>query len=483
MKQKTAKQMLGGVPIRTIPVEEMSRFSNKYAAIIEKFFVNNRDKLVYLHLFMFLFFLMIIVAPVYTIDPDEESTIFDNLQMFSNYALWGLWFPLVFLSVIFTGRSWCGLLCPMGAGSEWGNKIGFQLAIPKWLRWEGVPIVSFLVVTIWGQTVGVRDHPESALLVFGGTMLLAIIIGVLFGRSKRAWCRHMCPIGLLLGVFSRLGAVDFAPKKRREGGDRQTERGLCPTMIDINRKEESRHCIECFRCINPEARGGLFLRLRRPGEEIEKIRKANPNIAEVWFFFLGIGVALGGFLWLVLPQYQTGRQQLGEWFVDNGIFWVFESGPAWLMSVHPERREVFYWLDFISIVGFMVGFMILIGALLWLTTSLAAWLSGRFGGDSSYRDRFIELGYQYAPIAIISLIVGLGAKLFDLLTVFGVSPFFIQNIKLTIFAISFLWSLWLAWNILKNQGVAKRVRYIPMLPGAIGSLLVGVAWWPSIFGM
>jgi len=56
VKQKTAKQMLGGVPIRTIPVEEMSRFSNKYAAIIEKFFVNNRDKLVYLHLFMFLFF-------------------------------------------------------------------------------------------------------------------------------------------------------------------------------------------------------------------------------------------------------------------------------------------------------------------------------------------------------------------------------------------------------------------------------------------
>jgi len=474
---------LAGIPIRIVPAQEQSRFSNKYAAAIEAFFVHHKNNLVYVHILMFLFFLLVIVAPVFTLDPTENDTIITNLQLFGNYMLWGLWFPLVFLSVIFTGRSWCGLLCPMGAASEWGNKKGLKLELPAWLRWEGTPIISFLLVTIWGQTIGVRDHPESALWVFGGTMLLAIVIGFLYGRTKRAWCRHMCPIGLLLGVFSRLGAIEFAPKKKRHGGDRHTEKGVCPTMIDIARKEESRHCIECFRCVNPKGHGGLFMRFRRPGIEIEEIRKTNPNLAEVWFFFLGIGVALGGFMWLVLPQYQSWRQKIGEWFVNNDWFWIFNQGPSWLMVNHPQRREVFNWLDFTTIVGFMITFMLVMSVILWTTTVCSAWLAGKMGADKDLKSRFIELGYQYAPIAIISLIVGLGAKLFELLGVIGFDEHFIQGFKLVIFGISFLWSLWLAWRILANQGVIRKYRIAPILPGAIGSIAVGLAWWPSIFGM
>jgi hypothetical protein len=91
-------------------------------------------------------------------------------------------------------------------------------------------------------------------------------------------------------------------------------------MIDIPRKEESRHCIECFRCVNPRARGGLFLKLRTPGEEIGQIRNHNPNPYEVWFLFLGTGVSLGGFLWLVLPFYWELREAVAEWFFGKGWF-------------------------------------------------------------------------------------------------------------------------------------------------------------------
>jgi hypothetical protein len=41
-------------------------------------------------------------------------------------------------------------------------------------------------VTTWGQTIGVRDHAESLAIVFGSTMLAAIIIGYIYGRNKRA---------------------------------------------------------------------------------------------------------------------------------------------------------------------------------------------------------------------------------------------------------------------------------------------------------
>ena len=451
------------------------------ATFIEAFFVRYRNRLVWVHITMFLFFLTVILLPLFLGDPPEDATPLTHFTSFANYAMWGLWFPLVLLSVIFTGRSWCGLLCPMGAATEWVNKVGLQRPAPGWMRWEGTPIASFLLITILGQTVGVRDHPEAIAEIFGGTMLLAIIIGFIYGRTKRVWCRHMCPIGLLLGIFSRIGAVQFTPKQPRSGGERYTEKTVCPTLIDIPRKRESRHCIECFRCVHPESKAGLYLRLRTPGEEIKNIRDHNPNTYEVWFLFLGTGIALGGFLWLVLPQYQVLRQGIGEWFIERGHYWIAESGPWWLMSVHPERREVFNWLDFTTIAGFMITVMLLLAALLGFTTWLSAWLSGRFHGNGSLYRRFTELGYQYTPIAMVSLIIGLGGSLFQPLSV--VDQALPGLVKGGLFQLGLIWSILLGNSILKKQGVGTSYRWAPLFAGTLGSLAVGAAWWPGIFGV
>lgn len=102
------------------------------------------------------------------------------------------------------------------------------------------------------------------------TTALAVLVGLLYGPGKRPWCRHACPIGLLLGVYARLGVVQFAPKRPRPGGDTLVAKGVCPTMIDLRRKRESRHCLACLRCVSPGAPGGLALCLRRPGFEIEQ---------------------------------------------------------------------------------------------------------------------------------------------------------------------------------------------------------------------
>lgn len=447
---------------------------------LELFFVKYKEKFVFIHIVFFILFLAIIVLPLFLPEPKENATIYNNFTKFANYAMWGLWFPLVFLSVIFTGRSWCGILCPMGAASEWANKKGFKLAIPKWVRWEGTPIVSFLIITILGQTTGVRDHPEAMAIIFGSTLLAAILLGFFFGRKKRAWCRHMCPIGLLLGVFSRLGAVEFSAKNKREGGDKYTEKTVCPTMIDIKHKEESRHCIECFRCVVPKSRGGLFLRLRPPGEEIANIKKHNPNIYEVIFLFFGTGTALGGFLWLVLPLYQNFRNTIGEWFINNDMYWIGASGPLWLMAVYPERREVFNWLDFISIVSFMLLTTAFVAIVLSILTAIATKIALRFSANSGFRKSFIELSYQYAPVAMVSLIIGLGGGLFDLLAPFNELLPFIT--KASFFIIGMIWSMYLGNSILKNLGI-KQYKLLINIPSFLGSVFIGWLWWIAIFGV
>lgn len=293
----------------------------------------------------------------------------------------------------------------------------------------------------------------------------------------------MCPIGRMLGLYSRLGAVQFAPRVKVPGHDAYTEKGACPTMIDLAQKSESRHCIECFRCVKPQAKGSIRLEFRRPGVEIEQIREFRANQAEAWFLFLDTGLALGGFLWLVVPQYQHFRQAMGTLSLDRGWEWLLATGPAWLVSVHPERGEVFMWLDFFTITTFMLSCMIAMTATLAALTSAAARLAGMVGGDGSFRERFTELGYQYAPVAMVSLVIGLGGMLFEPIRETPLGAAGVHAFKSAFFVLGMLWSVWLGERILARQGVAPRWRWLPLLPGLIGSAAVGFFWWVAIFGL
>ncbi len=178
-------------------IDSRSSFTRK----AETLFVGWRRHFGWIQVLMFVVFLVVIGLPLLLPDPPAESGILSSPTLFLRYLLWGIWFPLVFLSVIVFGRLWCGTLCPMGAASEVANKYGLQRAIPGWIKWEGTPALSFIIMTVYGQTIGVRDHPEAAAGLFGGTMLLAIAIGGLYGRNKRVWCRHLCPIGRVLGLY------------------------------------------------------------------------------------------------------------------------------------------------------------------------------------------------------------------------------------------------------------------------------------------
>ncbi|MGA7981854.1 MAG: 4Fe-4S binding protein [Chromatiaceae bacterium] len=466
------------LPAFPVPVRVETRDAadqGPVAARIEAIAVRLRPWLPWVHLAMFGAFLLLIVGPVLL----PASDFAKQLGATANWLIWGLWFPLVFLSVLVAGRAWCGILCPMGAASQWMNRLGPKRPIPGWLRWEGTPIVSFVLVTVLGQTVGVRDYPGALLEVFGGTLLAALVIGFLYGRGreKRAWCRHACPIGLLLGVFSRLGIVDLVPKRPRAGGDAYMEKGLCPTMIDINRKTESRHCITCMRCVHPGRQGGLALHLRPPGEEVAAIDRHHPAASELWFLLLGTGVALGAFLWLVLPEYQWLRQTLGVWAIDHGWDWIGSPGPSFLMVVHPEAREVFVWLDFLLIVGWMLAVMGLFAAVLAALNAAAVWTAGRLGARGEPRRRFLTLGYQFAPVAMISLLMGLGGELFALLPAHEAVP-----LKAALLVTAVAWGVLLGWRILAAHGLAGWRATLALLPGLAGSVAVAAAWWPALGG-
>jgi hypothetical protein len=105
------------------------------------------------------------------------------------------------------------------------------------------------------------------------------------------------------------------------------------------------------------------------------------------------------------------------------------------------------------------------------------------GSTKEYRSRYIELAYQYMPVAMVSLLLGLGGKLFEWFALAGLSEPAILLIKQLLFALSIGWSLRLGWKILQAHGLTPIKRLPSMIFGLMGSVFVGLCWWPALFGV
>ena len=443
---------------------------------VERFFVENRKNLFYVHIAMILVFLVLIAVPAFLPAPSESDGLSSNFVLFSKFMVWGLWFPLVFISVIFLGRFWCGTLCPQGALTEYANKKTLNKPVPRLLASGWVPVSSFIVITIAGQVLGVRDYPLATLELFGITTLAAVLTGFLFSRERRVWCRYLCPVGPLLSVFSRLGAISFENKvtpfhKGGLGGIRsgKGKAYLCPTFINTQTKTATSNCIECFKCVEPGNPASLHLSVRRPGREVEEIRTRDSNPWEVIFIFVAAGLSLGAFYWQSSPVFVMYKQSLGGLLMDMGLTNVIGwNGPWWLMVNYPAAGDVFNLLDAVSIATFMLGMTVFVGAVLFLVTALSSLCLKR---DDSILSEVFALGYAYAPVALVSLVLGLGGILFDGMAELGIAAAFIKQ---SLFIAGIVWSAYIAFSL------ARRM----VLPAAIlsgGVIFMAFLWKGALF--
>ena len=212
--------------------------------IIEVFFNSIKKKVAYLQSFMLIIFLILIIIPVFSKTPQQTDTIKTSFTLLSQFLFWGVWYGACLFSVIPFGRLWCGILCPLGAASEWAGKLGLKRKLPKWASWDGWLIVMFFAVTIMGQTLDVRDDPWGMIKLFGYIFILALIISIMFSQnSGRPWCRYFCPIGKILGVVSRLGIIDFrannGTKKLTKYKSIDIQGKLCPTDYNLPYKNST----------------------------------------------------------------------------------------------------------------------------------------------------------------------------------------------------------------------------------------------------
>ena len=237
----------------------------------------------------------------------------------SNIALnlfWAWWWPLVLLIFPFLGRIWCAF-CPFMIYGELAQLLSLRLFPRKLLpwprqqadRWGGWFLFGlFALIFVWEELWNL----ENVAYLSGCLLLLitagAVIFSLLFER--RFWCRYLCPIGGMNGLFAKLSMIELRAQQGicsatcttyqcYKGGPEKGEgqaTGGCPIYSHPAQLTDNRDCVLCMTCLKACPHRSVELNLRPPGIELWTTHQ--PTAAEVALLFL----LLGGIFLHRLPE-------------------------------------------------------------------------------------------------------------------------------------------------------------------------------------
>jgi ferredoxin len=212
----------------------------------------------------------------------------DGRRNVSTVYTWTLWWGLIIFSFIMAGRLWC-MMCPFAAIGDLAQKVlSLNRRLPAWLRNMGFQTLAFIVLTLAFALFAFDRRPFVTALVIVLILAGAVLFSVIYER--RSFCRHICPIGAVIGIYSILSPVEIRPSDRESCSRhrRKTCQEACPMLESPQEMDNNVYCNFCMKCRSACPSCNLGLRLRLPGREIyTRLRRpASESLAAL--FLMGI---------------------------------------------------------------------------------------------------------------------------------------------------------------------------------------------------
>ncbi|OGS98610.1 MAG: hypothetical protein A3F73_08870 [Gallionellales bacterium RIFCSPLOWO2_12_FULL_59_22] len=418
------------------------------------------------------FYLALVTIPAFLPLPGTGSTVLNNLTLFAQFMFWGIWWPFVIVSVLAMGRVWCGVLCPEGTLTELASNHGLGRPVPRWLKWGGWPFVAFVVTTVYGQLVSVYEYPKAVLLILGGSTVAAIAIGLVYGRGKRVWCRHLCPVSGVFSLLARLAPLHFRVDREKWDavGHSRTEPVNCAPLIDIRRMTGVSQCHMCGRCSGQ--RDAVSLALRLPGAELVSLKPAEAGAWDARLLVFGIiGTAAGAFQWSSSSWFVTAKTHAAEWLIERDSYALLQdNAPWWLLTHYPEANDVFTWLDGLGVLVYIGVMAAILGG--WVTLCLRA-AGALLPGNAMQNARW--LAYSLIPLGGLGVFLGLSSLTVALLKAEGATMPWLPEVRGILLALAALWSLWLGARLLlaaPGASAAGRALALAWLAAATGGVVL-----------
>lgn len=436
----------------------------------------NRSLIVGVQWAVVAFYLALVMVPAFLPLPSAEARMLDHFTLFAQFLFWGVWWPFVIVSMMLMGRVWCGVFCPEGALTEFASHYGLGRSVPRWLKWGGWPFVAFVLTTIYGQLVSVYEYPKAVLLVLGGSTVAAIAIGLVYGKGKRVWCRHLCPVSGVFGLLARLAPLHFNVERAQWENIIPIHHApvACAPLVDIRRMKGAADCHMCGRCSGH--RGAVRLAARMPGREIVSLTPQDARPWEARLLVFGIiGVAVGAFQWSASPWFVAGKTRIAEWLVERDSFTLLQDdAPWWLLTHYPQTNDVFTWLDGLGILAYIGLTALLVGGWAWgWLRAAGATLPGSAAANAHW------LAYSLTPMGGIGVFLGLSSMTVSHLAAEGIHMPWLAQIRAVLLGIAVLWSMALAVGMLRRLPSTPR-RWLAAAAVAI-AVAGTVAPWLFLF--
>ncbi len=294
---------------------------------------------------------------------------------------WTLWWPLLPISLVLLGRVWCAI-CPLAAIASWVQRLfpPGRERVPWLVSRHGIWVMAaaFAALTWIDRVWGITRSPRTTGIVL--LLLLAGAVSVSLAYRRRVWCRYLCPLGALSGLYAMAAPLALRPRLEECRGcvTKDCYRGNarsagCPLLEFPGNLDSNRNCNLCAQCLKACPAGGvgahgdhgaMELQLRAPGAELGQVRRPL------------LGEAALALLMVALVYIQT---------IDMTAAW-----PQY-MKLLLESTPLDYALAF---TGTLVIALLAAIGLYWLIAGLA-----RRPGQS-LNQNFAAYGYAYLPVAL-----------------------------------------------------------------------------------
>ncbi len=205
---------------------------------------------------------------------------------FSTIWVWLVWWGVfVILFLPFFGRLWCAV-CPIPVAGEYiqrrsffGGSFGQRIKLsPKFFpsQFQGMWISNslfFLFAVFAGK---LTTDPRLTALTLIVLLLTSVITAVKF--RERSFCRHICPIGGSIGVYSLTNPIELRVKsteickghKSKDCVFGNEESFGCPWMVYPGTLQSNQNCGLCMECVRACNLDNISLNLRLLDDDLLK---------------------------------------------------------------------------------------------------------------------------------------------------------------------------------------------------------------------